>query len=124
MRALRFQEICGTFSSIFKKRGVFLRMSRNPSILFKKGTLWDKLTKATEHALSIGALLQIPTGHEYVQDRGVAFFVRSLTSLSLKDGTEKTARGKRTGQTRGPLSSLRERPFRGGCFRESSGDPE
>lgn len=66
-----------------------MRMSRNPSILFKKGTLWDKLTKATEHALSIGALLQIPTGHEYVQDRGVAFFVRSLTSLSLKDEERK-----------------------------------
>ena len=64
-------------------------MNRNSAVLFEKGTLWDALTKAAEHALSIGALFQIPTGHEFVQDSGVTFFVRSLTSLSLKDEERK-----------------------------------
>lgn len=53
--------------------------------MLKKGTLWPALVRATEQALRIGALFSIPTEYEFVEDSGVRFFVRILTSLARKD---------------------------------------
>ncbi|MGE5300852.1 MAG: ATP adenylyltransferase family protein [Acidobacteriota bacterium] len=58
-------------------------------ILFPRGTLRDTLAKATERALSGGALLPIPTEYEFVEDTGVRFFVRVLTNLARKDEDKK-----------------------------------
>ncbi len=51
----------------------------------QKGTLWQKILRVTENALSTGALLSIPTEYEFVEARGMSFFVRVLSSLRLKD---------------------------------------
>jgi len=52
---------------------------------FKKGTLWQKILRVTENALSTGALLSIPTEYEFIKDCGMSFFVRILSGLRLKD---------------------------------------
>lgn len=52
---------------------------------FQKGTLWQKILRVTEKALSAGKLLSIPTEYEFVEDCGMRFFVRRLSSLRLKD---------------------------------------
>ncbi len=64
-------------------------MNGNESILFKKGSLWETLVATTRQALSIGALVPIPTGYEFIEDGGVRFFVRILESLVLKDDEKK-----------------------------------
>ncbi len=64
-------------------------MIKNSHIMFKKGTLWQNLVKTTDNALSIGSLLPIPTEYEFIQDSGIRFFVRILSSLSLKDEERK-----------------------------------
>ncbi len=64
-------------------------MDSRQTIFFERGTLQDSLAAATEHALSIGALVPVPTGYDFIEDGGVRFFVRILKSLVLKD-QEKT----------------------------------
>ncbi len=59
------------------------------TILLKKGTLWNDLIKATNHAIGIGAILPIPTDYDFIEDSGVRFFVRILTSLARKDKERK-----------------------------------
>ncbi len=59
------------------------------TILLKKGTLWNDLIKATNHAIGIGALLPSPTDYDFIEDSGVRFFVRILTSLARKDKERK-----------------------------------
>ncbi len=66
-----------------------MAMNSGRTILFREGTLRDTLAAATEHALSIGALVPIPTGYDFIEDGGVRFFVRILTSLALKDAEKK-----------------------------------
>ncbi len=56
---------------------------------FKKGTLWDSVIRTTEQAVSVGALLPIPTDYFFIEDCGVRFFVRVLASLSRKDEAKK-----------------------------------
>ena len=51
----------------------------------QKGTLWQKILRVTENALKSGTLLSIPTAYEFVEDCGMRFFVRMLSSLRLKD---------------------------------------
>ena len=51
----------------------------------QKGTLWQKILRVTDSALKSGALLSIPTEYEFVEDCGMRFFVRVLSSLRLKD---------------------------------------
>jgi ATP adenylyltransferase len=51
----------------------------------QKGTLWQKIVRVTENALSTGALLSIPTEYEFIEDCGMRFFVRTLSGLRLKD---------------------------------------
>jgi ATP adenylyltransferase len=67
----------------------FNSMNTESHILFKRGTLREALENTTEHALSIGALTPIPTEYDFIEDGGVKFFVRVLTSLALKDEERK-----------------------------------
>jgi sulfate adenylyltransferase (ADP) / ATP adenylyltransferase len=58
-------------------------------MLFQKGTLWLQVVRVTEKALLTGALLPVATGHEFVADSGILFFVRILSGLRLKDEARK-----------------------------------
>ncbi len=53
--------------------------------MLKPGTLWTKVKERTEHALTCGALLSIPTDYEFVEQDGVRFLVRILSNLARKD---------------------------------------
>ncbi len=64
-------------------------MNRESHILFKKGTLRENLARVTEHALSVGALVPIHTEYDFIEDSGMKFFVRVLTSLARKDEERK-----------------------------------
>ena len=50
----------------------------------EKGTLWHSLVRTRSHALTSGALRSFPTVHAFIEDRGVRFFVRVLSSLREK----------------------------------------
>jgi ATP adenylyltransferase len=54
-----------------------------------KGTLWERVVKTTERALAAGALFPIPTAYTFIEDGGVHFFVRKLSSLTRKDEARK-----------------------------------
>lgn len=54
-------------------------------MLFEKGTLWHRVLETTKNALCIGAQFPIPTDYEFIEDSGIKFFVRKLTSLKHKD---------------------------------------
>jgi len=58
-------------------------------MLFEKGTLWQKIVRVTEEALLSGTLHPVATGHEFVADSGISFFVRILSGLRLKDEARK-----------------------------------
>src|SRR5512147_625696 len=51
----------------------------------EKGNLWEKIVATTEHALSAGILVPVPTDSTFIEDRGVRFFVRVLAGLRRKD---------------------------------------
>jgi ATP adenylyltransferase len=53
--------------------------------MFRKGTLLNLIDEVTEKALAGGWLLPISTSSEYVDDNGVRFVVRILSSLLRKD---------------------------------------
>ena len=48
------------------------------------GTLWPAIQRATEHGLARGALQPIKTKQEVVEDHGVGFLVRRVSSLARK----------------------------------------
>lgn len=54
-------------------------------ILFSRGTLWRKVIDRTQHALRAGALIPIPTQFRFIEDAGVRFVVRVVSSLLRKD---------------------------------------
>lgn len=58
-------------------------------MLLKPGTLWDQVTRRTERAIERGAIHPIPTEYKFVEDGGVRFFVRILSSLALKEEARK-----------------------------------
>jgi len=58
-------------------------------MMLKKGTLWERLVATTEHALRSGSLLPVPTSHAFIEDGGIRFFVRVLSSLRRKDEARK-----------------------------------
>ena len=58
-------------------------------MLLKPGTLWDQVTRRTEKAIERGAIHPIPTEYKFVEDGGVWFFVRILSSLALKEEAKK-----------------------------------
>lgn len=64
-------------------------MAAESSILLDKGTLWNTVVKTAAHALATRALRPILTDYEFIEDRGVRFFVRILSSLSRKDEERK-----------------------------------
>jgi len=51
---------------------------------FAPGSLAGSIAAVTANALASGALLPIATGTEFVEDRGVRFFVRVLANLQRK----------------------------------------
>lgn len=55
------------------------------SLAFRKGTLWQRVVDSTDHALRVGALVRIPTKFRLIEDAGVQFVVRVVSSLSRKD---------------------------------------
>ncbi|MEW6109173.1 MAG: DUF4922 domain-containing protein [Nitrospirota bacterium] len=73
-------------------------------ILLEKGTLWKEIVRRTEHALSAGALLSIPTEYEFIEDSGVRFFVRILSALKRKADARKQ-------QEKESVSGKRVNPF-------------
>lgn len=73
----------------------------NSRILFPKGTLREALMSVAGQALTTGALLPVPTEYEFVEDKGVRFFVRTLTSLARKD--EERTRQRRGGRQANPF---------------------
>lgn len=52
---------------------------------FEPGTLQEKVKQQTQHAIDCGALLSLPTEHEFMEQQGVRFLVRLLTNLVRKD---------------------------------------
>ncbi|HUI67161.1 MAG TPA: DUF4922 domain-containing protein [Nitrospirota bacterium] len=69
-------------------------------MILKKGTLWRSIERTTERALKTGALFPVSTDHTFIEDAGLRFFVRVLTSLRKKDEARKyqeasTASGKK-----------------------------
>lgn len=55
------------------------------TLLFAPGTLWPALERATRHALASGAMRPIETEQEVVEDGGVRFLVRRVSSLARKE---------------------------------------
>ena len=51
---------------------------------FKPGTLWSSLRRRTAEALRSGALQPLPSGFEFVEQRGIRFLVRLLAGLERK----------------------------------------
>ncbi len=58
-------------------------------MIFKKGTLWERLVRTSDHALSAGALLPVPTDYVFIEEAGIRFFVRIMTGLRQKDEAKK-----------------------------------
>jgi ATP adenylyltransferase len=54
------------------------------SIVLDRGTLWKTIVKVASNALATGALYPVPTDYEFIEDRGVRFFVRILSNLARK----------------------------------------
>lgn len=52
------------------------------------GTLWHRTIEQTQHALSCGALLSIPTSYEFVEQAGVRFLVRIVNNLIRKEAAD------------------------------------
>jgi ATP adenylyltransferase len=55
--------------------------------LLKPGTLWPTLLERTAHAHKRGAILSIPTEPKVIEQSGVAFQVRMMTTLATKAST-------------------------------------
>ena len=58
-------------------------------MVLQKGALWGHILKTTELALSSGSLLPATTEYTFIEDSGVRFFVRMLSSLARKDEARK-----------------------------------
>ncbi|HSQ77945.1 MAG TPA: phosphorylase [Nitrospirota bacterium] len=73
-------------------------------MLLKKGTLRERLVATTGHALRTGSLLPMPTDHAFIEDNGIRFFVRVLSSLRRKDeARKKQDAGSKGGKTVNPF---------------------
>ena len=55
------------------------------TLLESPGILWQRTIEQTQHALSCGALLSIPTSHEFIEQSGAKFLVRTVTNLIRKE---------------------------------------
>lgn len=75
---------------------ISIRRCRNPSLtrmldamsstskLMAPGELWSRVLERTQHALSCGALSPIETEQEAIEDGGVRFAVRRVSTLARK----------------------------------------
>ncbi|RKE37727.1 ATP adenylyltransferase [Paraburkholderia sp. BL23I1N1] len=61
-------------------------------LLLQPGTLWPAILRQTEHALRCGALRPIETVQALIEDHGIRFLVRQVSSIARKEATRK-ARG-------------------------------
>lgn len=59
--------------------------SVHSTLLESPGILWQRTIEQTQHALSCGALLSIPTRHEFIEQAGAKFLVRTVTNLVRKE---------------------------------------
>jgi sulfate adenylyltransferase (ADP) / ATP adenylyltransferase len=55
------------------------------TLLQNPGILWQRVIAQTDAAIASGALLSIPTAHEWVEDQGTQFLVRIVTNLVRKE---------------------------------------
>jgi len=55
------------------------------TLLLEPGTLWARVTERTAHALACGAQQSLPTEHEFIEQGGVRFIVRTLAGLARKE---------------------------------------
>jgi len=60
---------------------------------FQPGTLWPAITQRTLHALNTGALCPIETVQSSIDDGGVRFLVRQVSSLARKDRARQAGSG-------------------------------
>lgn len=58
--------------------------SSGQSRILEPGTLWDAMKRTTSRALQSGALQPLFTDFEFVEDQGIRFLVRTLSSLERK----------------------------------------
>jgi ATP adenylyltransferase len=58
-------------------------------LILKPGTLAEKVTQRTTHALQCGALQPIPTDYQFVEDGNIRFMVRISSNLARKDKAKK-----------------------------------
>ena len=63
-------------------------------LVLEPGTLWEKVKQQTEHALGCGALQTISTKSELIEQNGIPFLVRILSSLKRKEDNDKNASAK------------------------------
>ena len=71
-------------------------MSRPPPtarVLLRPGTLWGQTLRRARSALDSGALQPIATERRTLDDAGVRFVVRSVSSLAAKDAARRAATG-------------------------------
>jgi ATP adenylyltransferase len=73
-----------------------LPLSMNTSLPEQAGALWPAILRQTAHALDRGALLPIQTSRTTIDDGGVRFVVRQISSLARK---EKDAQQRKAGST-------------------------
>lgn len=55
------------------------------SVRLQRGMLWPAVLRQTEHALASGALRPVETTQTTIEDGGVRFLVRQVSSLMRKD---------------------------------------
>jgi ATP adenylyltransferase len=60
------------------------------------GTLWPAILRQTEHALSCGALRPIDTQQSVIENGGIRFLVRQVSSLTRKEQDREQARKSQT----------------------------
>jgi ATP adenylyltransferase len=63
-------------------------------LLLEPGTLWPAILRQTEHALRFGALRPIETTQELIDEGGVRFIVRQVSSLTRKEATRQARRSR------------------------------
>ncbi|CAB3744022.1 ATP adenylyltransferase family protein [Paraburkholderia rhynchosiae] len=62
--------------------------------LLQSGTLWPAVLRQTAHALNCGALCPIQTTRATIEDSGVCFLIRQVSSLARKDKDEQRRKAK------------------------------
>lgn len=63
-------------------------MSEHLTLLENPGILWQRTIEQTQHALSCGALLSIPTSQTFIEQAGARFLVRIVTNLIRKEAAD------------------------------------